>query len=358
VTAAAGWGALEGTTAARTLGRMLVAGRMPHALLIAGPAQVGKAQLALLLAQALNCGERAADAGPCGECRSCQRIAEAKYADVETVGPGGLCRVSEHDHSAGASQTIGICQVRRLEMVAVTAPYEGERRVVIVDPADALTEEAADAFLKTLEEPPAAVTLVLVSARPALLPETVRSRCRRIDVAPLPVAVLAERLGEADELGQETATALARLARGRAGWAFGALAEGDPLSQRRSQLNDVRRLSEAGDAERLDFASSLTGRAGDVGPALTVLEHWREWWRDLLRARLGSGSELTHEFLSEELGEHASRYHPSDIVGFLRELQTTETLLRMGVGARVALEALVLALPRPVSPASESVINE
>ena len=349
----AGWGAMSETDAARTLSRMLAADRLPHALLFAGPEDVGKAQLATALAQSLNCTERAAGAGdPCGACRSCRRIAEAKHADVETVAPGGLCRVNDHDHAA--SPNIGICQIRRLEMVAVSNPYEGRRRVFLIDPAETMTADAADAFLKTLEEPPEAVTLILITAAPARLSETVRSRCRRVDVVPLMRSALTARLSQREDVSAEDAASLAGLARGRAGWALNALAEGDPVQERRSQIDELRRVSAADAAERLDFAQSLAGRRGDTGPALTMMEAWREWWRDLLRVRLGAADGVTHVFLRDLLAADAPSYAPREIVAFLRELQTTEELLRIGVQVRVALEALMLAVPRPAG-APESV---
>jgi DNA polymerase-3 subunit delta' len=347
----AGWGAMAESAAARALSHMIAAGRLPHALLLAGPAQVGKAQLATSLAQALNCDAGALGPGdPCGECRPCRRIAAARHADFEVVAPGGICRESDHDHSRAAS--IGICQIRRLEVVAALNPYEGRRRVFVIDPADAMTNDASDAFLKTLEEPPDAVTLVLVTDSPARLSETVRSRCRRVEVAPLRREALAARLAGTDDVTPEDADALARMARGRAGWALSAIAEGDPLAQRRAAIENLRQLSAGSAGERLEFAQSVTGRRGDLGPTLEALDCWREWWRDVLRVRLGVDAGLTHEFLRAELQADAPRYRPNDIAAFLREVRRTEELLRIDVRAQVALEALMLALPRPAAERS------
>src|SRR3989304_6089690 len=98
---------------------------------------------------------------PCGRCRSCRLIAEDKHPDVEWVGVGGVCEESEHrDHSVDGSRDIRICQIRRLERVVSRTPFEARYRVIIVDPADALTAEACNAFLKTLEEPPPSAGLV------------------------------------------------------------------------------------------------------------------------------------------------------------------------------------------------------
>jgi hypothetical protein len=165
-------------------------------------------------------------------------------------------------------------------------------------------------------------------------------------VAPVSRAALTVWLAERDDVSTEEAESLSGLARGRGGWVVNALAEGDPLEQRRSQIDELRRLSAAGAAERLDFAQSLAGRRGDTGPALTMMEHWREWWRDLLHVRLGTTQGLTHAFLSDLLTADAPHYSPRAIAAFLLELQTTEELLRIGVQVRVALEALMLAVPR------------
>ncbi len=153
--------------------------RLSHAYLFVGPEHVGRATTARRFAQALNCeaessspptrpegsiesgGRPQTPAGeaeplltpressrPCGECRPCRLIAEDKHPDVEWVGVGGLCEVSEHkDHSADKSRDVRICQIRRLERVVSLTPYEGRYRVVIIDPADAVSVEAANEVL-------------------------------------------------------------------------------------------------------------------------------------------------------------------------------------------------------------------
>ena len=329
------------------LERMLAAERVPHALLLSGPPQVGKGAIARALAQALNCEGQER---PCGECRSCRRIAEGKHADVEVVGPGAICRESDHDHSR--SRVIGICAVRRLESVAALQPFEGRQRVFIVDPADALTDEAEDAFLKTLEEPPPAVTFVLVSARPALLRATVRSRCRQLTVSPLPVSELAEWLVREQDLSEDAAGILARQARGRIRWVREALREGDPLETRRAQAHEVRRLVDASQADRLSYAQSLAGGGGEPVSALTALEHWIAWWRDLLLARAACGEQVTHQDQREELEVECRRFRAPDIVRFMRALVETQTHLRHGVNPRLALEALALRIPAATEPAA------
>jgi DNA polymerase-3 subunit delta' len=161
-------------------------GRVPQSLLIAGPEGVGKRAIALALAQAVNC-PRQKDGDACGTCSACTRIARNQFSDVVVI-----------DKGDDASIKIRTVRERLLDVIGYR-PFEGARRVYIIDPADALTREAQDALLKTLEEPPAAAVLILTSAYPDTLLPTIQSRCRRIrcglltegDVA----RVLVERIG-------------------------------------------------------------------------------------------------------------------------------------------------------------------
>jgi DNA polymerase-3 subunit delta' len=348
------WGIHDGAPVVTVLQRMIDADRVPHSLLLSGPPQVGKRRLAMSLAQALNCE---ADAGrPCGECRACQRIAAGKHADVEIVSPGGLCRVSDHDHSR--SQTIGICAIRRIEMNGVTQPFEGRRQVFIIDPVDALSDEASDAFLKTLEEPAASVVFVLVTSRPALLSETVRSRCRLVTLAPRSVTALTDWLQQERELPAGEAELVARLARGRIGWAEEAIQEDEGGLLRQAQTVEIRRLTAAGRAERFDYASTVAGRAGDPKNARTVVAQWTDWWRDLLLIRVGCADRVLYRDQQTELEAEAVRYETAQVCGFLLELQRTEELLRSGVNARLALEVLFTQIPtsqaRPAEPTARA----
>ncbi len=232
-------------------------------------------------------------------------------------------------------------------MNGVTQPYEGRRQVFIIDPADALSDEASDAFLKTLEEPAASVVFVLVTSRPALLSETVRSRCRLLTLAPRSVGALADWLEQEGELPPNEAELVARLAHGRIGWAEEALQEGDAGLLRQAQTAEIRRLAAAGRAERFDYAATVAGRAGDPKNARTVVAQWTDWWRDLLLIRVGCADRVLHRDQQTELEAEAVRYETAQVCGFLLALQRTEELLRSGVNARLALEVLFTQIPTP-----------
>jgi DNA polymerase-3 subunit delta' len=149
------------------LAKSAAARRVPQSLIFAGPEGVGKRAVALALAQAVNCQQQTGG-DACGTCSACRRIARGQYADVVVLDKGGE-----------ASIKIGPLRDRVLDVIGYR-PFEGARRVFIIDPADEMTEPTQDALLKTLEEPPSAAILILVTAYPDTLLSTIRSRCRRV----------------------------------------------------------------------------------------------------------------------------------------------------------------------------------
>jgi DNA polymerase III subunit delta' len=187
-------------------------GTLPPSVIFAGPDGVGKRMTAVALAQLMNClavrdaGESiAADA--CGTCASCKRIARGVHADVLVIEPG----------ETGA---IKIDQVREAIERAAYRPFEGRRRVVIIDDADMMNGDAQNAVLKTLEEPPAASTFVLVTSRPDVLLPTVRSRCQRLRFGRLSPAEVAAVLMRDHDYSQADASAAASLSDGSIGLAL------------------------------------------------------------------------------------------------------------------------------------------
>ena len=201
-------------------------GSLPPSLIFAGPDGVGKRTAAVALAQLVNCptpvladrsrSERVsarpapADSGSkdaCGTCASCTRIARLVHADVHIVEPGD-------------TGVIKVDQVREVVERTAYRPFEGRRRVVIVDEADAMLAEAQNALLKTLEEPPSASMFVLVTSRPDELLPTVRSRCQRLRFGRLSAGDVATVLMESHDYSSTDAHAAASAADGSVGLAL------------------------------------------------------------------------------------------------------------------------------------------
>ncbi len=344
-------------------------GRLSHAYLFAGPERVGRSTTARAFAQALNCSARIAaqaEAGgafsdlgatgvgrpvslqaPCGDCRSCRLIAEDKHPDVEWVGVGGVCEESEHrDHSADGSHDIRICQVRRLERVVSRTPFEGRYRVVVIDPADALTTEAANAFLKTLEEPPPRVVLVLITAREEMLPETVRSRCRRIAFCGVPRQAIEGALRQRWGVEPNEASRLARLAQGRLGWAVAALEDEGLLAARERAFDDLETVLRGGVAERFSCAASLGARfMSDPAEVSATLESWRDWWRDVLVASAGQEALVATSERLDTLRSQAAQYGVGGSVQALKSVLDARRHLEEHASPTLALEVMLLELP-------------
>lgn len=318
------------------LRQSLAAGQVSHAYLFSGPPQIGKTTLALSLAQALNCRQQEP---PCGQCRSCQKIRKRKHPDVQLI-------VGE-----GAGGSIKIEQVRTLQREAVLKPYEGDFRVFVLRQADRATAEAADSLLKTLEEPPPHVVLILTASQAEALPPTVLSRCQRLDLRPAAFQVIEHALGERG-ISPSQAQLVARLSAGRMGWAFQACEDDELLRRRQQDLNQLTRLLSSGRVERLDFAWKTSNDLYSVRP---LLDLWIGWWRDLLLLHSQGLDHVVNIDRMDELQALTGQSDLAQVWAAIRALQVASAQLEANVNARLALESLMLQLPYwPTAAASLS----
>jgi DNA polymerase-3 subunit delta' len=207
-------------TAIETLRRALSSGKVHHAYLFDGPDGVGKERAAFGLAQALVCERRApGQSEACGACSACRRAilsegeARPRHPDVVVL-ERGLYAPEQIGRRTPESQDLSIDQVRTLVLThAAFSPHEGRAKVFIVRRAEELSVSAANALLKTLEEPGQATYFILLSAQAGVLLSTIRSRTQRVRFAPLPDPVIAKLLGERGVEASE-AVAIAKLSRG------------------------------------------------------------------------------------------------------------------------------------------------
>lgn len=244
--------------------RTMIAGRVPHAILLSGPAGIGKTTLALDLAAGLLCDDNDPLARPCRACRGCRLVERGRHPDVHRLapaGPGDQIRIGSRDRPEDGT-------VRRLAADLVLMSVEGRARIAIIERADRLTEDAQTALLKTLEEPPAGVSIVLCADDEDRLLPTVRSRAARIRLGPVAVREIEAILAEVGAAEGPLASRVARIAAGRPGAAQtlarapGALAARDEIAR---TLLDLRT---AAIATRLAAVRDLTKLATEVGRLL------------------------------------------------------------------------------------------
>jgi len=242
----------------------MIAGRTPHALLISGPPGVGKTTLALDLAAGLLCDDPDPAARPCRACRACRLVDRGLHLDLHRLAPSGPAdqiRIGDRDRPDPGT-------VRRLAADLVLLPVEGGARVAILERADRLTDDAQTALLKTLEEPPAGVTIVLCADDEERLMPTVRSRCTRIRLGPVATREIEAILAAMEVAEPPLAARLARIASGRPGAARTLALAPDAVAARDEIARTLLDLLPAGPAARLAAARDLATRAGDLARAL------------------------------------------------------------------------------------------
>jgi len=250
-----------GQPAALAAVEAMLGSHVPHAILLVGPAGVGKTTLALDLAAALLCVDPDPAARPCRACRACRAVAHGNHPDLHRLAPGG----------AGSVIPIGGREDRGIrDLVAELAflPVEGGARVAVVEAADRMTEDAQSAFLKTLEEPPRDVTLILCASDEERLLPTIRSRCVRLRLGPVPrrdVETIVRERGLAD--APEAARA-ARLADGRPGVALAYAASPEAVRLRSEIARTLLDLASRGRTDRLIGIRDLAGRASELSKAI------------------------------------------------------------------------------------------
>jgi DNA polymerase III subunit delta' len=255
------------------LARASSRGTLPPSLIFAGPEGVGKRTTALALAQTLNC-ERplpfADGTASCGECSACRRIARGVYADVLVVGPG-------------ETGNIKVDQIREAVDRAAYRPFEGRRRVVIIEDADALLPEAQNALLKTLEEPPPASVFVLVTSRPDMLLPTVTSRCQRMRFGLLDAADVASLLIRDHRVPPSEAHAAAVASDGSVGRALDAIdGSEDVVDARDAAARLLQGAAASKDPRRrLDAAKALAAGTADRDDLARRLRALSSLLRDL-----------------------------------------------------------------------------
>jgi DNA polymerase III subunit delta' len=310
------------------LRRALVSERLAQAYLFEGPAGVGKTTTARALMQALACEGRPGEG--CGACGPCQKIDAGVHPDLVQVG------------LLEEKRDIVIAQVRDVVLRCAFRPHESPRRLVIVDPADRMNVSAANALLKTLEEPPEATHFVLVSSAPSRLPITIRSRCQRLRFAPLQADLIAAQLERESAVAPDQARFDAALAGGSLGRAL-ALAGGE-VGERREAADRLHALELGRDVAASFAATAELGR--DREALAEILEVLRLLYRDalLVNEGLAAAAPLVNADRVADVERIAAASSPLGLRRRLRAVAEAEDALQANVNGQLLLDHMLLKL--------------
>jgi len=327
-------------TAKNFLKNVMASRKIPHAFLFTGIPGIGKTSTAMAFAGALNCSAPLEFDG-CGHCRSCRQFSGGNFPDFVSIRPEG--------------QNIRIDQIKDLNRSLGFAPISGGYRVCVIHQAETMTDEAANSFLKTLEEPPPKNILILKVTEPLDLLPTIVSRCQKVPFQPLRAQDISPWLVKNRGIDHKTARLLAKISAGSLGRAL-KMYESDFLEKRSLWLARLKQLPGFSREEALNIAlqcaeedrkkrldSSSDGEAG----MLDMLSVWVNWYRDLLLLRVGGDSDsLINIDFFDELKKNSTSFNIESLIESIQAVYQAQSDIRKMRNAVLAMGHMVMALNR------------
>lgn len=324
------WPVIGHDWAVQFLQRIIKQGRTRHAYLFIGPADIGKRQVALAFAMALNCKEGDA-AVPCQKCRNCQLIIQQRSPDLF------------FSKTSGSNNTLPIEEIRRVGAFLALQPYEMRYRIAILNDFERTSALAQDALLKTLEEPPPYALLFLLATDESRISPTILSRCQKLRLRTIAPAVLAEELTAQYRATSDQAHLLAHISGGRPGWAIRAMQDETLMETRKNAISILISSMSQNIAQRFRCAERL---AKDKKSFEETLSWWQSFWRDLLLLSVDPAHPSTNRDQQKHLENLARELKRKEIVRALQATRKLSERLALNLNLRLAIEVLLLAYPR------------
>jgi DNA polymerase III subunit delta' len=304
--------------------------KVVHSYLFLGNEGIGKKQVALQFAKALNCLKGGPETGEaCDQCLSCRKIRDGFHPDVLLLEP--------------ENQTLKVEQVRQMQKDLAYRPYEGRRRVCIITAADRMAPNMSNILLKTLEEPPLHTVIILLANHPRLLLPTILSRCQAVRFHPLPISLVTQWLVEQKGLDPEEAHLVASLSEGSPGKALD-LQEEIREIPREALLKEWLGVTSLSFDALEHWTESLPT---DRGHLVSILEMAKTLLRDLVMVKtVEDPSKLIHFDLRDTLELIAAQWDLSSLLNRIEALHQTilaVSPVRGNANTKLALEAMMLS---------------
>jgi DNA polymerase-3 subunit delta' len=314
------WGIIGHDWAVKRLSSAIANGQLAQSHLFVGPPAIGKAALAQAAARALLGHDE----------RTRRLVDQNKHPDLTWVQPDG--------------DSIKVDAVRELLHSLTLAPVESRRRVAIIDQAHLMTDNGKNAILKTLEEPNPTVVMILIAPSVDSVLPTISSRCQVLNLRPAPIHDIEQALIERG-LGSDRAEFIARLSRGRVGWAMRAIDDETLLEARRQRLDDLMTMIDSNRTARFAYAEKLARADSDEINA--TLEDWLLLWRDV--TRMAGGDNINLILNLDRRDAIVALAEQTDVAGaaaMQSAISETQQHIDRNVNARLALDVLLLKMPR------------
>lgn len=325
------------------LRRLLVNGRLPNSVIFAGDDGVGKRQFAIELAKAFVCSERAG-CEPCGVvCSACRRTDRFEFTKSEKGDDYDVVFFSGHPDVGMVipfRRNLRVGSIRALEREANFLPYEGRARFFIINDAEKMTDTAANALLKTLEEPPPTTYIVLITSRPDSLLATIRSRCQLIRFSPVDLGHIEEFLLSDRAFSRDEARLAARSSRGSIGRAVSIGVE-DFRVQRDRLVAVVRSVIECGERALPLKISDELSEAKNKERYEENLDILESIVHDIWSLQISdAASRITNIDIEDELRRLAQLAEGADLAAWLKQIEQIRKDLALNINKRVATDAL------------------
>lgn len=317
--------------------KVLANERIGHAYLLSGQKHLGKFTFAMELAQAVNCLNTDR---PCKTCLQCMRISKYIHPDVRVFGSDDEMLISDNSQ-------ITIDEVRTIQVESSRKPFEGKSKIFIIDNVESMTIEAGNALLKTLEEPPSQVLYILITTDISRVLETIISRCTVFEFAPVETKKIVDYFNQnLKEKSLIDIQYIAKISRGKIGWAMKAIEEPNILSSRESNLEKLQTLITENVTTRLGYVEEiLSDRTHSLKLAIEQIELWYELWRDVLMVVYNLPELLIYTKFSKNLKMLAAPLSAMEVIKCLKLTRSALDDLRENHNVSITFERMLLNFP-------------